>query len=63
MKAINRKYYNLDDPTLPSYASWDMADDDGNIVVPDLETYSNGSTQSTLDTLIDQVVRDNEGGL
>lgn len=40
MKPINRRYHNLDDPSVPSTMTWDLSDG-SKIVVNDLIT--NGS--------------------
>lgn len=37
MKAINRRYHNLDDPTTLPSVTWDMSNG-SEIVVPDLAT-------------------------
>ena len=37
MKPINRRYHNLDDPTMQPSITWDMSND-SEIVVPDLAT-------------------------
>jgi len=38
MKPINRRYHNLDDPTMQPSITWDMSNGD-DIVVHDLATY------------------------
>lgn len=63
MKAINKTYSNIDDPDLPSTVMWDMADDDGVVVVPELITVCALGDKSELTNLVNKVVRDYEKGL
>lgn len=63
MKAINKTYFNLDDPNLPSSAQWDMADDFDNVVVPELVTTTDLGDKPELTNLINKAIRDYEKGL
>ena len=56
MKAINQKYYNLDDPIQASYVNWDLSDS-GGVQVPNLVTTGDmESTKDDLDKLIKKVI-------
>jgi len=57
MKPINRRYHNLDKPTVASSVTWDMSDGH-TIVVNDLITTGNmGSTKEDLDAMIQEVIQ------
>ena len=57
MKPINRRYHNLDNPTVASSVTWDMSDGH-TIVVNDLSTEGDmGSTKEDLDVLIQEVIQ------
>lgn len=54
MKAINRRYHNLDKPTVASSVTWDMSDGH-TIVVNDLSTEGNmGDGKEELTALAQQ---------
>lgn len=63
MKAINKTYFNLDDSTLPSSVKWDMADEDDNIVIPELVTTTDLGDKSDLINMVNKAVRDYEKSL
>ena len=58
MKPINRRYHNLDKPTVASSVTWDMSDGD-EIVVHDLATYGEVGNGKVELTAIAQTVCDN----
>lgn len=60
MKAINKTYFNLDDPDLPSTVQWDMADEDDNVVIPELVTHTDLGDKSDLTNLVNKAIRDYE---
>ena len=63
MKAINKTYFNLDDPNMPSTVQWDMADEDDNIVIPELVTMTDIGDKSDLINMVNKAVRDYEKSL
>lgn len=63
MKAINKTYYNLDDPDMPKSVMWDMADEDDNIVIPELVTMTDIGDKSDLINMVNKAVRDYEKSL
>ena len=58
MKPINRRYHNLDKPTVASSVTWDMSNGD-EIVVHDLATYGEVGNGKVELTAIAQTVCDN----
>ena len=63
MKAINKTYFNLDDPNMPSTVQWDMADDFDNVVIPELVTMTDLGDKSDLINMVNKAVRDYEKSL
>ena len=63
MKAINKTYFNLDDPNMPSTVQWDMADEDDNIVIPELVTMTDIGDKSDLINMVNKAIRDYEKSL
>lgn len=63
MKAINKTYFNLDDPNLPSSVQWDMADDSDNVVIPELVTMTDLGDKSDLINMVNKAIRDYEKSL
>ena len=63
MKAINKTYFNLDDPELPPSVQWDMADDLDNIVIPELVTHVDEGDKTELTALVNKAIRDYEKSL
>ena len=57
MKAINIQYFDLDSNTQAPYATWDLQDNDENIIVPKLVTHGEaGDSQKELDESINKVI-------
>lgn len=63
LKAINKTYFNLDDPNLPSSVQWDMADDSDNVVIPELVTMTDLGDKSDLINMVNKAIRDYEKSL